>query len=196
MVRSSLIQQDLPLSPNFFLDVKGPDGSLAVASRQACYVGALGARGMHSLQSYGNSERQFDNRAYTLMSIYHGGLKMYTSHPIQPSTPGAEPGYVMTLVKAWALTSAESFREGAAGNQNEKVPEPGIAMSQSDLESSIASEALARNAIKATSQDTIKQLGSDALPSSLRDSDTYADDCHSVVLRPSVHAYAARSAEN
>ncbi|KAL1952989.1 hypothetical protein VTO42DRAFT_3785 [Malbranchea cinnamomea] len=44
-------QDDLPMLPNFFLEAKGPDGSLAVATRQACYHGALGARGMHSLQS-------------------------------------------------------------------------------------------------------------------------------------------------
>ncbi len=42
-------QHDLPMAPNFFLETKGPDGSAAVAKRQACYNGALGARGMHSL---------------------------------------------------------------------------------------------------------------------------------------------------
>jgi hypothetical protein len=31
------------------LQVKGPDGSAAVANRQASYDGALGARGTHSL---------------------------------------------------------------------------------------------------------------------------------------------------
>jgi hypothetical protein len=45
-------QHDLPIAPNFFLAAKGPDGSAAVAKRQACYDGALGERGMHSLQSY------------------------------------------------------------------------------------------------------------------------------------------------
>jgi hypothetical protein len=48
-----LTQDDLPIVPNFFLEVKGPDGSVAVARRQACYDGALGARGMHELQAYG-----------------------------------------------------------------------------------------------------------------------------------------------
>lgn len=49
-------QDDLPLAPNFFVAVKGPDGSLAVVGRQASYDGALGARSMHSLQSYGQEE--------------------------------------------------------------------------------------------------------------------------------------------
>lgn len=44
-------QDDLPITPNFFLAAKGPDGTAAVARRQTCYDGALGARGMNSLQS-------------------------------------------------------------------------------------------------------------------------------------------------
>nr|KMM71280.1 hypothetical protein CPAG_07587 [Coccidioides posadasii RMSCC 3488] len=58
-------QNDLPMAPNFFLEAKGPDGSLAVATRQACYDGALGARGMHSLQSYRQNESM--NRPTTTM---------------------------------------------------------------------------------------------------------------------------------
>lgn len=113
-------QQDLPVVPTFFLAAKGPDGSLAVAGRQACYDGALGARGIHSLQSYGRGQPAFDNKAYTLTSIYHGGqLKIYTSHPIQPASPGARPGYAMTEVNSLSLTgNAESFRRGARAYRN------------------------------------------------------------------------------
>jgi hypothetical protein len=75
-------QEDAPMLPNLFLEVKGPDGSLAVAGRQACYDGALGARAMHSLQSFGASEPVYDRNAYTVTSAYHGGtLKMYTTYP-------------------------------------------------------------------------------------------------------------------
>ncbi|KAL9616393.1 MAG: hypothetical protein Q9160_008747 [Pyrenula sp. 1 TL-2023] len=45
-------EENLPILPNFFLAVKGPDGSLAVAGRQATYDGALGARAMRSLEGY------------------------------------------------------------------------------------------------------------------------------------------------
>jgi hypothetical protein len=38
-----------PIAPNFFLEVKGPDGSGKVAVRQAYYDGAIGARRMQSL---------------------------------------------------------------------------------------------------------------------------------------------------
>ncbi len=76
-------QLDGHIVPNFFLTAKGPDGSLAVAKRQACYDGALGARGMNSLQTYGDPELDSDNKAYTLTSIYHGGtLTIYANYPL------------------------------------------------------------------------------------------------------------------
>jgi hypothetical protein len=98
-------QHDLPIAPNFFLAAKGPDGSLAVAGRQACYDGALGARAMHSLQSYGGEEPVYDNNAYAVTSIYHGGtLKMYTSHVAPPRSSQGQPEYHMTQLRSFAIT--------------------------------------------------------------------------------------------
>ncbi|OCK95792.1 uncharacterized protein K441DRAFT_686592 [Cenococcum geophilum 1.58] len=113
-------QDNLPIAPNFFLAAKGPDGSLAVAGRQACYDGALGARGMHSLRSYGQGEPAYDNNAYTITSIYYGGtLKMYTSHPAQPAEPNGRPSYYMTQLRSFAMTdTAETFRQGASAFRN------------------------------------------------------------------------------
>ena len=113
-------QDDSPVVPNFFLAAKGPDGSGAVAKRQACYDGALGARGMHSLQSYGQDGLNYDNNAYTITSSYSDGqLKMYTSHPIQPTSTRGETGYVMSQIKGWSITSdSETFRQGAGAFRN------------------------------------------------------------------------------
>ncbi|KAK2601580.1 hypothetical protein QQS21_004898 [Conoideocrella luteorostrata] len=84
------------------INANSPDGTLTVASRQLCYNGALGARYMHSLQSYGQPEPEYDNNAYTISSMYHGGtLKMYTSHPIPPRAPGGRPDFVTTQIKTW-----------------------------------------------------------------------------------------------
>ena len=55
----------VPAVPNFFLEVKTPAGGTLIAQRQACYHGAHGARAMHSLQNYGESEPIYDGRAYT-----------------------------------------------------------------------------------------------------------------------------------
>lgn len=81
-------QHDLPLAPNFFVATKGPNETLTVARTQASYDGALGARGMHSLQSYGQVELVFGNNASTISSIYYGGvLTMFTICPSQPTDP-------------------------------------------------------------------------------------------------------------
>jgi hypothetical protein len=115
-------QDDLPIAPNFFLAAKGPDGSAAVAKRQACYDGALGARGMHSLQSYGQDKATHDNKAYTITSVYYGGtglLQMYTSHPTQLTSPGGQPKYCMNQLNTWGMTgNAETFRQGATAYRN------------------------------------------------------------------------------
>ncbi|KAL2373019.1 hypothetical protein RJZ57_002504 [Blastomyces gilchristii] len=82
------------MAPNFVFEAKGPDGSLAVATRQACYDGALGARGMHALQSYQQGEPTYDNNAYTLTSTYHGGqLKLYTTHVSKSDNPDRASAY-------------------------------------------------------------------------------------------------------
>jgi len=113
-------QHDLPIAPNFFLEVKGPDGSAAVAKRQASYDGALGARGIQSLKSYGQDESLYDNHADTIISIYHDGtLKMYTSHPSQPTSRGGRPEYYTTQLRSFAMTdTAETFRQGATAYRN------------------------------------------------------------------------------
>lgn len=112
-------QDDLPMAPNFFLAAKGPDGTLGVAGRQACYDGALGARGIQSLQSYGQTEPVYDNNAYTITSIYHGGqLKMYTSHPGQP-TDSESPEYFMNQLRSFSvIDTPDAFRQGAAAYRN------------------------------------------------------------------------------
>ncbi|ODH42877.1 hypothetical protein ACO22_01148 [Paracoccidioides brasiliensis] len=97
-------QDDLPMALNFFLEAKSPDGSLAVATRQACYNGALGACGMHPLQSYQQHGRTFDNNAYTMSVIYRGGiLKLYTILSASLGDQNRPRGFV-TRLNAWGMT--------------------------------------------------------------------------------------------
>ena len=112
-------QDDLPILPNFLLAAKGPDGSLAVAGRQATYDGALGARSMHALQSYREDAESYDDKAYTITSIYHGGtLEMFTSHPYRELASGG-PEYATTQLRSFAMAdTAETFRQGATAYRN------------------------------------------------------------------------------
>lgn len=108
------------MAPNFFLAVKGPDGSTAVANRQACSDGALGARGIQNLQSYGQKKLPYDNKAYKFSSTYIAGfLSMDIIHPTQQTSPRSRPEYVMHQLRAFAmLDSAEAFRQGGTCYRN------------------------------------------------------------------------------
>lgn len=112
-------QHDLPITPNFFLQVKGPGGGMDVGIQQACYNGALGARAMHSLQSYGQSTPIYNNNAYTLTAIYcYGMLRMFTVHPLPPESDHP-PGFVMTHINSWCMIgNRESFLQGATALRN------------------------------------------------------------------------------
>ena len=115
-------QEDLPMAPNFFLEVRGPHGTYAVAPRPSCYAGALGARAMHKLQSYGEPEAGCSNDAYTITSIYEGGsgfLKLYTTHPTRSENPRCSTEYNLTQIIAFAMTGTlDSFRDGITAFRN------------------------------------------------------------------------------
>ncbi|KAG6036947.1 hypothetical protein E4U41_005388 [Claviceps citrina] len=110
----------VPVAPNFYLEVKGPGGSVVVARRQACYDGAYGARAMHTLQNYGNAEPTYDGHAYTFSSIYSNGtLELYTHHVTAPTTSGGYPAYHMTPVGMYhILNNRKSFVKGATAFRN------------------------------------------------------------------------------
>jgi hypothetical protein len=113
---------DKPIVPNFFLEAKGPDGTPAVAKRQARYDGAMGARGMHSLQNYSEEEAVYDGNAYTFSSTYQGGsgtLQLYAHHVTAPTTPGGQPAYHMTQLDGYMMTgNRETFIRGATAFRN------------------------------------------------------------------------------
>jgi hypothetical protein len=196
-------QGDLPAAPNFFVEVKGPDGSAAVAKRQISYDMALGERGQAALNAYLKTEPSHNNGTHTLGCTYlDGTLKLYATHAIQTSKPGAQPEYVLTQIKAVALTDdADAFRKGATAYRNardwakrqrdqailqanERAKGQSLASMhrEDDLGQGFLSEASAAETVGLTSQATITTHGSDA--PSFYDSDTSADEL-SVDHRPS-----------
>ncbi|EPE05966.1 hypothetical protein F503_02795 [Ophiostoma piceae UAMH 11346] len=113
--------QDKSLAPNFFVEVKGPDGNAAVAIRQVRYDGAVGSRAMHSLQNYRGEELKYDAQAYTFSSAYHsstGSLQLYAHHLTAPTSEG-RPKYHMTQLRTFAMTDTrETFIRGATAFRN------------------------------------------------------------------------------
>lgn len=111
---------DKPMAPNVFLEVKGPEGSLAVATRQIRYDGAIGARAMHSLQNYRVEEPRYDSKPHAFSFIYHGGmLQKYSHHMSAPTTEGGRPEYHTSQIDGWVMTSKRgAFVEGATDLRN------------------------------------------------------------------------------
>jgi hypothetical protein len=109
-----------PMLPNNFTEGKGPGGTWAVVKRQVGYDGALGARGMQHLQSYGQPEPVYDNNAYTITSTFDAEhLHMYTAHPTAPANPGGQPEYHMNQLNSWGMTgNLETCRQGATAYRN------------------------------------------------------------------------------
>ena len=141
-----------PAAPNFFLEVKGPDGSAANKTMQACYDGAIGARGMHALQNYGQAEPIYDNKTYTLSSTYHDGqLKIYAHHPSKPQPSKDTPQYYMTQLGAHSLTnSAQSFRQGVGAFRNARD----LAREQGDIFIEQANSVAQEQSVDTTSLNT------------------------------------------
>ena len=113
-------QESHRMLPNFFLHLKGPDGTKAVAQRQCVYDGALGERGQHQLRSYGINGPRFDNHAHTITSVYlHGMLSMYTVYTAKTNGPCARQEYYTHLIDSWAMCgNIRAFRDGAAAFRN------------------------------------------------------------------------------
>ncbi|EZF32759.1 hypothetical protein TMEN_3561 [Trichophyton mentagrophytes] len=113
-------QDDLPIVPNFFLEAKGPDGIPIVGTRQACYDGAVGARGIQALQSYKLDKPVYDNKSYTITATYQTGtLKLYATHITPPKDGDGRPEYIMSSLGSYSMTNnLRTFREGAAAYRN------------------------------------------------------------------------------
>lgn len=113
-------RKELPFLPTFFVEAKGPDGTIAVAERQVRHDGALGARAMHSVQSLGRREK-YKGKAHTASAILHGKghLDMFTHHMTQPRGHGTPVHTHMTPIGSWSLTnSPQTLREGRTAFRN------------------------------------------------------------------------------
>ncbi|CAK7568027.1 MAG: hypothetical protein SEPTF4163_006006, partial [Sporothrix epigloea] len=81
-----------PVVPNFFFEIAGPKSRPMVAELRARYHGAIGARAMNALQSYGKQTPVYDGKAYSFSSVYHRGiLEIYAHHLTAPITARKQP---------------------------------------------------------------------------------------------------------
>ena len=109
-----------PVVPNFFFEIAGPKSRAKVAELRARYYGAIGARAIHALQSYGKQPPVYDGKAYTFSSVYHRGILEIFAHHLTASTaPGGAPEYHMTQLRSMSLKDdREALIKGVTALQN------------------------------------------------------------------------------
>lgn len=64
------VQTGTPILPNFFMELKGPDGSATVVRNQCLHAATLGAKGVNRLQAYTKGDDYYDNKSYTLSATF------------------------------------------------------------------------------------------------------------------------------
>ena len=139
---------------------------------------------MQALQSYGQAEPTYDNKAYTFSSTYHDGtLKVYSHHPTQPSHAGGVPQYHMSQLNSYALTGdTNTFRKGISAfrnardlttEQRDMLVDQANAVARTQLVDAMSFDGLADTTSfnESISQDTVTSLGK-----RLVDSETSADE--------------------
>lgn len=104
--------------PNFFMEVKKPDGGVAVLKRQAMHGGAVGARAMHSLQNYGLKPSIYDDKAYTISVTFQDGRLLFFAHHVTSGVKTDFPEYFMTLIDDFEMSIRRKFPKGVIAFRN------------------------------------------------------------------------------
>lgn len=102
-----------PIMPTCFLEVESTTSNPQYLKGQAYYNGALGARGLLRIQSYGRPEFLSAGDAYTFTStLFDGILRIFAVYPTN-SGDTSDTEYHVILLGAWILTgSQENFQAG------------------------------------------------------------------------------------
>lgn len=117
-----LVAKTTPVVPNFFGVFRGRKPAASEVELIARYSGAIGARGIHKLRSFGVEDLAtvYDNKAYTISATYYEGLlTLYAHRLIAPSVPGGRDRYRMTRIRRFDLEdNPGAFRKGVEALQN------------------------------------------------------------------------------
>lgn len=107
------------LAPNFFLEVKGPQGNPWQALLQACHCAAIGTRGMLHLQSFRLPVQIYDGNVYTISCVFQAQpplLQIYAAYPILGEDGATH--YHMTGLGSWPFFDANNCLEAITAFRN------------------------------------------------------------------------------
>lgn len=113
-----------PLIPNIIVEAKYAyryGEGVELAQLQACDNGALGARAMHDLRSYGKDpETMYDENTYTICATYAHWMLVIFLHHVTPTGDVERPAkYHMSPIGSWSLlTDCEAYRKAVTAFRN------------------------------------------------------------------------------
>ena len=109
----------VPVVPNFFLEVKGQNGTLNTLENQTVLNGAYGAHIMHKLQNYLLKRPSYDEKAHAFSSTLIGGyLDLFAHHLTGDGGSRNQPRYHTTLLASYPLNLEASFIDGVTALRN------------------------------------------------------------------------------
>jgi hypothetical protein len=108
-----------PVAPNFFVALKGPDGTSGCAMRQAWYYGCLGARAIVALESYQISVPVYNEKMKAVsIAFTHGTLDIYGTYVVNMKTGKADVTYQTTLLRSISMKEEDGCEDGIRAFRN------------------------------------------------------------------------------
>ncbi|KAL8794628.1 MAG: hypothetical protein Q9195_002824 [Heterodermia aff. obscurata] len=109
---------DAPLMPNFFMEIKGMQGTESVATRQALHDGTLGAQGVYQTQKVAAKD-PLDGNAHVFSAILGTSLILFAHFVSPPTEEDGKLHYHMCRLDEFALRkSADEFHAGVTAFRN------------------------------------------------------------------------------
>ena len=112
--------EDCSIASNFFLEVADEYDFAEALKWTASYYGALGARGILSLQNWGKDEESSDGNAYTFTATFFDGtLCIYATYSRASSGNIYSTEYHTTLLGSWVIIAClKDFQRGMIALHN------------------------------------------------------------------------------
>jgi hypothetical protein len=96
--------EDAPAAPNFFIAIKGSEGSYGCAKRQALYYAALGARGIRSLETFRRPNLPFDGNIHAISVVLDSrGIDIYGTYILNRNQGSSPITYASTLLGEYPM---------------------------------------------------------------------------------------------
>ncbi|POS83525.1 hypothetical protein EPUL_003886 [Erysiphe pulchra] len=119
-----------PIAPNFFLELKGPEGYQKTADLQAQHYEAWGERGQIALRSWGHDASVLDGKAHTIACTYFSRMLIfYSIHAVKSLDIDVRIEHFMHIIDGFfmdasvfnAIAAYQKLQDYAEEKRNEAI---------------------------------------------------------------------------